>query len=83
MRLIHDLKIYVYNILHITIFIVLQNNVINTSYSMLLGKPWLRDAKVTHDCENNTMTIQGNGMFITIVVTKHLGAKVKRLEVLL
>jgi hypothetical protein len=33
--------------------------------------------------ENNTMTIQGNGMVRTIVVTKHLGTEVKILEVLL
>ncbi len=44
---------------------------------MLLGKPWLRDVKVTHDWGNNTMTIQGNGTIKTIMVTKHLGVEVK------
>jgi hypothetical protein len=48
MGLIHDLKIYVYNIPYIITFIVLQNNVIDTSYSMLLRKPWLRDVRVAH-----------------------------------
>jgi hypothetical protein len=47
--LIHDLKIYVHGIPYITMFIMLQKNVIDVSYSMLLGRPWLRDAKVTHD----------------------------------
>jgi hypothetical protein len=47
--LIRDLKIYVHGILYITMFIVFQNSVVDSSYSMLLGKPWLRDAKVAHD----------------------------------
>jgi hypothetical protein len=47
--LIRDLKIYVHNIPYVITFIVLQNNVIDASYSMLLRRPWLRDAKVTND----------------------------------
>jgi hypothetical protein len=50
---------------------------------MLLGRPWLRDAKVAHDWGNNTMIIQGNGTIKTIVVSKHLGAKMKRPKILL
>jgi len=60
MGLIRDLKIYVHGILYITMFIVFQNSVVDSSYSMLLGKPWLRDAKVAHDWGSNTITIQGN-----------------------
>jgi hypothetical protein len=37
MGLIRDLKIYVHSIPYITMFNVLQNNVLNISYSMLLG----------------------------------------------
>jgi hypothetical protein len=58
--LIRDLKIYVHGILYITTFIVFQNSVVDFSYSMLLGRPWLRDAKVAHDWGSNTITIQGN-----------------------
>ncbi len=47
--LIRDMKIYVHGILYITMFIVLHNNVVDSNYSMLLGRPWLRDAKVAHD----------------------------------
>ncbi len=83
MGLIHDLKIYVQDIPYITMFNVLQNNVIDANYSMLLGRPWLRDAKVTHGWGNNIVTIQGNGTVKTILVTKHLKAEVKRPEVLL
>jgi len=39
MGLIKDLKIYVHGIPYITTFTILQNNVINFSYSMLLGRP--------------------------------------------
>jgi hypothetical protein len=61
MGLIRDLKIYVHGIPYITKFIVLQNSVVDSSYSMLLGRPWLRDVKVAFDYGNNIVTIQGNG----------------------
>jgi hypothetical protein len=44
--LIRDLKIYVHGIPYIIMFIVLHNSVVDSSYSMLLGKPWLKDAKM-------------------------------------
>jgi len=47
--LIRDMKIYVHGILFIITFIVFQNSVVDVNYSMLLGRPWLRDAKVAHD----------------------------------
>jgi hypothetical protein len=83
MGLIKDLKIYVHGIPYIIMFIVLQNRVVDSNYSMLLGRPWLRDAKTTHDWGSNIVTIQGNGTIRTITVTKHLGGEVKRPEVLL
>jgi hypothetical protein len=55
----------------------------DVDYSMFIGKPWLRDAKVTHDWGNNTMTIQGIGLVRTIVVIKHLGIEVKGPKMLL
>ncbi len=75
--LIRDLKIYVHDIPYKTTFTVFQNNVVDSSYSMLLGRPWLRDAKVAHDWGSNILTIQGNGIVRTITVTKHLGGEVK------
>jgi hypothetical protein len=65
--LIHDVKTNVHNIPYIITFTILQNNVINVNYSMLLGRPWFKDAKVAHDWGWNTMTIQGNGTIQTIV----------------
>jgi hypothetical protein len=32
---------------------------LDSSYSMLLGHPWLRDVKVSYNWGNNTITIQG------------------------
>jgi hypothetical protein len=61
MGLIRDLKIYVHGIPYITTFTILQNSVVDFSYSMLLGRPWLKDAKVAHDWGSNIVTIQGNG----------------------
>jgi len=81
--LIRDLNIYVHGIPCITTFTILQNNVVDFRYSMLLGKPWLKDAKVAHDWGINTITIQGNGIVKTIIITKHLGGEVKRPKMLL
>jgi hypothetical protein len=77
MGLIRDLKLYVHGIPYITMFIILQNNVVDFSYSMLLGRPWLRDAKMAHDWGSNIITIQGNGTLRTITITKHLGSEVR------
>jgi hypothetical protein len=38
MGLIRDLKTYVHGIPYITMFIILQNNMVDSSYSMLLGR---------------------------------------------
>ncbi len=43
-------------------FIILQNNVMDAINSILLGRPSLWDAKVSHEYDNNLVTIQGNGI---------------------
>lgn len=53
------------------------------NYSMLLGQPWLRNAKVIHDWGKNLLTIKGNGMISMISITKHLDANTKRPKILL
>jgi len=60
--LIRDLKIYVHGVPYITTFTVFHNSTVDSSYSMLLGRPWLRDVKVAHDSGSNIITIQGNGI---------------------
>jgi hypothetical protein len=49
LRIIRNLKIHIHGIPYVTTFTILQNSVVDFSYFMLLGKPWLKDAKVTHD----------------------------------
>jgi hypothetical protein len=44
---------------------------------MLLGHLWLRDAKVSHDWGNNTITKQGINIVRTIFITKKLRAPTK------
>jgi hypothetical protein len=61
---------------------MINNIVLNFSYSMLLSHPWLRDAKVSHEWGNNNITIQGMGIIKTIHVTKKLGAPSKCPKVL-
>jgi hypothetical protein len=39
-------------------------------YHVLLKRPWLRDAKVSHDWGKNPITIKSNGDVRMIVVTK-------------
>jgi hypothetical protein len=81
--LIKDLKIYVHGIPYIITFTIFHNNLVDFSYSMLLGRPWLRDAKVAYDWGSNIVMIQGNGIIRIITITKHLGGEIRRLEVLL
>jgi len=81
--LIKDLKILVHGILYVITFTVIQNSVPNFSYFILLGRPWLRDAKMFHDWGNNTITIQGMGTIRTIFVTKKLKTPTKHPKMLI
>jgi len=45
---------------------------------MLPRRPWLRDAKVTHDWGNNLIIVQGNGIIRTILVNGKLGTETGR-----
>ncbi len=45
--LIIDLKNFVHGICYVVTFIL--SSVLDSNYFMLLGHPWLRDAKVSHD----------------------------------
>jgi hypothetical protein len=49
---------------------------------MLLGHPWLKDAKVSYDWGNNIIIIQGIDTITTILVTKKLGAPTKHPKLL-
>jgi len=76
--IIRNLKIHIHGIPYIITFIILKNNVVDSNYSMLLGRHWFKNAKVTHDWGNNVTTIQSNGTIRTISVNKKLKVKTKR-----
>jgi hypothetical protein len=76
--IIINLKIHIHGIPYITTFIVLKNNVVHFSNSMLLKRPWFRDAKVTLDWGNNVIIIQGTIIARTILVNRKLGVKTRR-----
>jgi hypothetical protein len=82
LSLIKDLKILIHGIPYAVTFTMIQNGVLDSSYSMLLGCPWLRDAKLSHDWGNNIIIIQRNGTIRTIPLTKKLGAPTKCLKAL-
>jgi hypothetical protein len=79
--IITNLKIHIHGIPYITSFIVMKYSVVDFKYSMLLGRLWFKDAKVTHDWGNNVIIVQGNGRIRTISINKKLGAKIKRPQV--
>jgi hypothetical protein len=81
--LIRDLKIFIHGIPYIVTFIVINNIVIDSSYSMLLGHPWLKDAKVSQNSGTNIVIIQGTCIIITIHVTKKLSVQTKRPKILM
>ncbi len=47
--LIKDPKILIHGIPYAMTFIVIQSSVLDSSYFVLLGCPWLRDVIVFHD----------------------------------
>ncbi len=77
LRIIRNLKIHIHGIPYVATFIVLQNNVVDYSYSMLLGRLGFKDAKVTHDWGDNVINVQGYGTIKTISINKKLGAKTR------
>jgi hypothetical protein len=62
---------------------ILKQNDGDGSYYMMLGRPWLKNAKVLHDWGNIQITIEGNGISQIIQITKQLDHNTKRLEALI
>ncbi len=79
--IIKSLKIHIYGIPYVATFTIWQNIVEDSNYSMLLRRPWFRDANVTHDWGNNVITIQGNGIIKIISVNKKLGGETRRPQI--
>jgi hypothetical protein len=55
--LIRNVKIYIHGIPYFITLTFIWNKEVNEAYSMLLGRPWLIDAKITHDWGIKVVTI--------------------------
>ncbi len=73
---------HIHGVPYVATFTIFKNSVVDFNHYMLLGKPWFIDAKVIHDQGNNVIIVQGNGIVITILIKKKLGAKPKGLKYL-
>ena len=71
--LLRDVKIHIHGIPYIVIFTVIDCQTIKLDYSMLLGRPWLRNAKVIHDWANDQVQIMGNGTVKAVKINRQLG----------
>ena len=73
MGLLRDVKIHIHGIPYIVILTVIDCQTIKSDYSMLLGRTWLRNAKVIHDWANDQVQIMGNGTVKTVKINRQLG----------
>ena len=71
--LIRDVRIHIHTIPYLITLIVIDCSTVKSDYTMLLGRPWLRHAKVIHDWGNNEVTIKGNGTIKTVRINRQLG----------
>ncbi len=56
----------------------MNNKAVDPTYSILLGHPWLQEAKVIHDWGTNMVTIEGNGIVKIVYVSKYLSGNIRR-----
>jgi hypothetical protein len=75
--IIINLKIHIHGIPYIDIYTMLKTSVVDSNYSMLLGRPWLKVAKVTNDWVNNVINVQGNEIIRTRSINRKLGVETK------
>jgi hypothetical protein len=54
------LKIHIHGIQCVATSTILKNSVVDSNYSILLGRFWLKYAKITHEWGNNVIIIKGN-----------------------
>ena len=74
--LLRDVKIHIHGIPYLVVLTNIDCQTIKSDYSMLLGRPWLRNAKVIHDWANDQVQIMGNGTFKTMKINCKLGYEI-------
>jgi hypothetical protein len=81
--IIPNIRIKIHGISYIITFMVMNNKVVDPTYSMLLRHPWLWNTKVIHDWGTNMVTIEGNGTVKTIFVSKYLNGNIRRPQIII
>ena len=71
--LLRDVKIHIHGIPYIVTLTVIDCQTIKSDYSLLIGRPWLRNAKVIHDWANDQVQIMGNRTIKTVTINRQLG----------
>ena len=70
--LLRDVKIHIHGIPYIVTLTIIDCQTIKSDYSMLLSRPWLRNAKVIHDWTNDQVQIMGNGTVKTVKINRQI-----------
>ena len=71
--LLRDVKIHIHGIPYLVTLTIIDCQTIKSDYSMLLGRPWLKNAKVIHDWANDQVQIMGNGTVKSVKINCQLG----------
>ena len=71
--LLRDVKIHIHGFPFIVTLTVINCQTIKSDYSMLLSRPWLRNAKIIYDWANDQVQIKGNGTVKTVKINRQLG----------
>ena len=71
--LLHDVTISIHGISYTIILTVISCKDVNSAYTLLLGRPWLRAARVIHNWANDHIQIMGNGKMHTIHINRQVG----------
>jgi len=80
--LLRNIKIHIHGIAYTIILTVISCQDVKSAYTLLLGRPWLRDARVIHDWSNDQIQIMGDGTIRTIPVNRELGLEATTPETL-
>jgi hypothetical protein len=75
MGLLRNLKIDLACCAYKILVIVLKDGKWSETYSMFLGRPWLKQIKAHHNWGDNTLTIISGNKIVTLSTIKHMNIK--------
>jgi hypothetical protein len=71
--LLRDIKIFIHGIPYIIILSVISCKDVNSAYTLLLGRPWLRDTRIVQNWANDDIQIISNGTIRIVRINRELG----------